>query len=518
MKRLRLILGDQLNASHSWFRERSDEVIYLVAEMRQETDYVVHHIQKVCAFFHAMSRFASALEQAGHHVIHLTLDETAQDTDLIALLTRVIKHNDIGAFEYQLPDEWRLRQQLASFDLVPCRAYSTEHFLLEDSEISDFFSPKQHRTMEFFYREMRKRYHVLMAEKGKPEGGKWNLDKENRHSFKRNEGEAIPDPLLFSHDVGVIRERLERHGVSTLGQMDEYLLWPTSRGESRELLDYFCRYLLPQFGRFQDAMLAGYPNQWSVYHSRLSFSLNSKMLSPLEVIQVALDHYQASNVEGSDIAPISLAQIEGFVRQIMGWREYVRGIYWANMPAYQEKNALDAQRDLPAYYWNGDTQMHCMRQAIGQSLEYAYAHHIQRLMITGNFALLTGIAPAQVEAWYLGIYIDAIEWVEMPNTRGMALYADGGIMATKPYAAGGNYINKMSNYCKTCHYDVKQRTGDNACPFNVLYWHFMERHQHKFACHPRTAMPYRNWDNMDPALKHEILATAEGYLARLDTL
>jgi len=253
-------------------------------------------------------------------------------------------------------------------------------------------------------------------------------------------------------------------------------------------------------------------NQWSLYHSRLSFALNSKILHPLQVIQQAIDSYE--NSKGA----ISLAQIEGFVRQILGWREYVRGIYWVNMPAYASKNTLEAKRQLPEYFWNGDTRMRCMQQSIGQSLDYAYAHHIQRLMITGNFCLLTGINPDEVDQWYLGVYIDAIEWVEIPNTRGMSQFADDGIVATKPYTAGGNYINKMSDYCKSCDYRIKEKTGDDACPFNSLYWHFMAQHRPRLEKNPRIGMVYRNWDKQTPQSQQATLKKAEYYLQNIETL
>ena len=253
-------------------------------------------------------------------------------------------------------------------------------------------------------------------------------------------------------------------------------------------------------------------NRWSLYHSRISFALNSKMLHPMQVIEAALAQFHGNQ------SGIDHAQIEGFIRQILGWREYVRAVYWANMPGYAERNALAAEADLPDYFWTGKTKMACMKQAIDQSLEYAYAHHIQRLMVTGNFAMLAGIAPQQVDQWYLGIYIDAIEWVEMPNTRGMSQFADGGLIATKPYAASGSYINKMSDYCKGCHYSVKERTTDNACPFNSLYWHFMQRHGDSFSRNPRTAMAYRSWEKMAVDVRKALLQLADYCLANLNSL
>jgi len=277
-------------------------------------------------------------------------------------------------------------------------------------------------------------------------------------------------------------------------------------------VDYFCEHCLINFGRFQDAMTDQSDHRWSLYHSRLSFALNSKILHPYQVIQKAIDAYQDSQ------GRISLAQIEGFVRQILGWREYVRGVYWANMPAYSRKNTLAAQGALPDYFWTGDTKMNCMQQAIGQSLDYAYAHHIQRLMIIGNFCLLTGINPDEVDAWYLGVYIDAIEWVEMPNTRGMSQFADDGIVATKPYTAGGNYINKMSDYCKNCHYKIKEKTGEQACPFNSLYWRFMTTHRKRLEKNPRIGMVYRNWDKQNTSVQQATLEQAEYFIDNIEQL
>jgi deoxyribodipyrimidine photolyase-related protein len=269
--------------------------------------------------------------------------------------------------------------------------------------------------------------------------------------------------------------------------------------------------LLPRFGTFQDAMTDQSEHKWSLYHSRLSFSLNAKLLSPREVVAMAIDAYR-----GRD--DISLSQVEGFVRQILGWREFIRGIYWLNMPEYQKLNYLEADRPLPEYFWSGETQMNCMSEAINQSLDYAFAHHIQRLMVTGTFSLLAGIDPDQVDDWYLGIYLDAIEWVELPNTRGMSQFADGGLVGTKPYSASGNYINKMSDYCKGCRYKVSKKTGSDACPFNSLYWHFMHRHRPIFEKNPRIGMVYRNWDKQSEENRNLTLERAEWCLEHLDEL
>ncbi|OEE70014.1 deoxyribodipyrimidine photolyase [Enterovibrio norvegicus FF-33] len=517
--RLRLILGDQLNASHSWFREQDDDTLYVIAELHQEASYVPHHVQKVCAFFAAMSAFAQALQHAGHRVLHLTLDDTAPFADLPTLLTHLFEKHGVSAFEYQLPDEYRLRLQLAEFANtanVEGSAVETEHFYLSEQQLRrDFQTGKKHR-MEAFYRKMRVRFNVLM-DGDDPQGGQWNFDADNRNKLKAKDIEDVPEPLLFGHDVTDILARIERHNIKVIGKPDSNLLWPITRTHANELLTFFCQHCLPNFGRFQDAMTGqtdeeGKRKQWSLYHSRLSFALNSKILSPRHVVDAAIHHYHTRPDE------ISLAQVEGFVRQIIGWREFIRGIYWVNMPDYANLNSLSATRDLPSWFWTADTKMSCLKHAIEQSLDYAYAHHIQRLMITGNFCLISGIEPAQVDEWYLGIYIDAIEWVELPNTRGMSQFADGGIVGSKAYAASGNYVKKMSDYCGNCHYKVAKITEDDACPLNALYWHFMDKHQDDFGGNPRTKMVYANWNKKTDEQKQAVLDKAARSLQAIEQL
>jgi deoxyribodipyrimidine photolyase-related protein len=509
---LRLILGDQLNRQHSWYQQQDDGVLYLIAELHQEAHYVTHHIQKLSAFFAAMEAFASSLRSDQHQVSYLTLDDSAKYASLPQLLEALCQEYGVQHFEYQQPDEYRLAQQLQSLDIdaqVVC--CDTEHFLLPKAEISNYINAGKHNRMESFYRKMRLRFDVLMDGK-QPQGERWNFDGENRQKLKPTDLELVPQPLLFANPVDSILQRIEKHQIASLGSMTEQLLWPVNEQQSLQLLEFFCQHCLPNFGRFQDAMTGKGENRWSLYHSRISFALNSKILHPLQVIEAALRRFDEPD------SPVDLAQIEGFIRQILGWREYVRAVYWANMPNYAERNALDAERDLPDYFWTGRTKMSCMKQAIDQSLDYAYAHHIQRLMVTGNFAMLAGIDPAQVDNWYLGIYIDAVEWVEMPNTRGMSQFADGGLIATKPYAASGSYINKMSDYCKDCHYSVKERYTEQACPFNSLYWHFMQRHSEKFSKNPRTAMAYRSWDKMDSQVKAALLTRAKFCLENIEQL
>ncbi len=507
---LRLILGDQLNASHSWYSEKDEGVVYLIAELHQETAYVKHHVQKLCAFFIAMEQFAEALSSAGHTVLHLRLEETTDFNDLDALIKHLCTELSVQTFSYQRPDEYRLLAQLQDIQLegITKHEVDTEHFLLSFEELDQHFKGGQHNRMESFYRKMRKRTGWLM-DGDKPLGDKWNYDADNRNKLKANDLDDIPEPLCFGHKTQAVLERLEQHKVKHFGEVGEQLVWPCTRKEALALLDYFCVHCLENFGRFQDAMTGRSPHAWSLYHSRLSFALNAKILSPKQVIETALEAYEAND-------DIGLAQIEGFVRQILGWREYVRGVYWVNMPHYRKQNHFEAQRDLPDFFWTGDTNMRCLQQSIKQSLDTAYAHHIQRLMVTGNFSLLCEFDPDQVDDWYLGIYIDAIEWVELPNTRGMSLFADGGWIATKPYSASGNYINKMSDYCSDCDYKVKETIGENACPFNSLYWRFMTKHREALSKNPRIGMLFGNWDKRDEKERDEIIARAEWCLENLD--
>jgi deoxyribodipyrimidine photolyase-related protein len=365
--------------------------------------------------------------------------------------------------------------------------------------------------MEAFYRKMRKRFNVLMLD-GKPEGDRWNFDQENRNKLNAEDLSKIPSPMTFTTPTSEIVARLDRHQVDYFGEIDKQLLWPTSRQEALQLLEHFCQHCLPAFGKFQDAMTGESRHAWSLYHSRLSFALNAKLITPMRVVDRAIEEYR----ERSD--DINLAQIEGFVRQIIGWREFMRGMYWANMPDYSKLNVLEHSNPLPDYFCTGDTKMRCMQHSITQSLDYAYAHHIQRLMVTGTFSLLAGIDPDAVDAWYLGIYIDAIEWIEMPNTRGMSQYADGGLIASKPYIASGSYINKMSDYCGKCHYQVKARTGEKSCPFNSLYWQFLIRHRDKLGKNSRLGLAYRNLDKMDDATVDALTQQAEVYLRDIESL
>ena len=482
--KLKLILGDQLNLQHSWFKEVDSSEVFVLMEMRQETDYAPHHIQKVVAFFGAMRNFSEVLKQAGHQVHYLALDDKANRQQLEANLNFLIEKFNADGFAYMEPDEYRLDQQLKEYVLglnIPSEVVETEHFMTSRSELTEFFEGKKQLILEFFYRRMRKKFDLLM-QLDQPEGGQWNFDKNNRKKWKGTP--SIPEPFYpKANDLEALNEMIENAGVKTIGSFDKnQFLYPLSRTQALEQLDYFCRYLLVHFGDYQDAL---HTDEVNLFHSRISFALNAKIIRPLEVVQTVITYYR----EHSD--DIELSQVEGFVRQIIGWREYMRGIYWKEMPAYASMNALENTNPLPEFYWTGKTKMNCLHQSISNSLDNAYAHHIQRLMITGNFALLAQIHPDKVDEWYLGIYADAIQWVQITNTRGMSQWADGGIVATKPYVSAAAYIHKMSNYCDSCQYDKKKRVGEDACPFNSLYWNFLDDKKQFFAKNNRMAMMLR---------------------------
>lgn len=482
--KLKLILGDQLNLQHSWFKEVDSSEVFVLMEMRQETDYAPHHIQKVVAFFGAMRNFSEVLKQAGHQVHYLALDDKANRQQLEANLNFLIEKFNADGFAYMEPDEYRLDQQLKEYVLglnIPSEVVGTEHFMTSRSELTEFFEGKKQLILEFFYRRMRKKFDLLM-QLDQPEGGQWNFDKNNRKKWKGTP--SIPEPFYpKANDLEALKEMIENAGIKTIGSFDKnQFLYPLSRTQALEQLDYFCRYLLVHFGDYQDAL---HTDEVNLFHSRISFALNAKIIRPLEVVQTVITYYR----EHSD--DIELSQVEGFVRQIIGWREYMRGIYWKEMPAYASMNALENTNPLPEFYWTGKTKMNCLHQSITNSLDNAYAHHIQRLMITGNFALLAQIHPDKVDEWYLGIYADAIQWVQITNTRGMSQWADGGIVATKPYVSAAAYIHKMSNYCDSCQYDKKKRVGEDACPFNSLYWNFLDDKKQFFAKNNRMAMMLR---------------------------
>ena len=510
MKTLRLILGDQLNHNHPWFNKTDENIVYCLFEMRQETDYVKHHIQKIVGFFSAMRNFASELTKAGHEVIYYKINDEINTQSLVENLQQIILQKNIGKFEYQLPDEYRIDKQLQDYCkllTIPYSVTDTAHFLSTRDDVKNLFEGKKQILMETFYRTMRKRYNLLMDGE-KPVGGKWNYDEDNRKKWKGTP--PAPQHNLLNIDVSEVLKDIEKSDAAYFGNINaKAFTWPVSRQDALTLLDYFVKESLPYFGHFQDAMST---KENYLFHSRLSFALNIKLISPIEVVQCAIDEWQQNQ------SKITLPQIEGFVRQIIGWREYMRGIYWWKMPEYETMNYFNHQTKLPHYFWDADTKMNCIKHAVQNSLDNAYAHHIQRLMVTGNFALLAGIHPTELDEWYLGIYIDALQWVEITNTRGMSQFADGGIVGSKPYVSSANYIDKMSDYCGSCYYKKAVKYGDKACPFNSLYWHFYERNHHLLGNNNRIGMMYNVLHRMKPDEREKLIEQAEIYLNDLEKL
>ena len=533
---LRLILGDQLNPLHSWFTAVDDNVIYVLMELRQETDYVLHHAQKILAIFAGMRDFAAQLKAAGHRVHYVQIDDAANLPIITDNLSALMSHYQATTFEYQAPDEWRLDVQLADFakslsksSKISAQMFDSEHFFTARDEVATLFGERKKWLMETFYRQMRVKHNVLIEEGSKPPkpvGDQWNFDAENRKAWP-----GLPlapadirivntDVHRKTHDHAALWATIVSAGVKSFGEPNAAKFgWPLNRAEALAQFDTFIDQVLPNFGDFEDAMSS---KSWRLFHSLLSFSMNVKMLNPREVVAKA----EAAGRSGA--AP--LAAVEGFIRQILGWREFVRGFYWAKMgesagvnqnSSYADNNFFNHQLPLPQWFWTGDTKMRCMAAAVGQSLEQAYAHHIQRLMVIGNFALLAGLNPKALHHWYLGVYIDAFEWVELPNTVGMSQFADGGLLATKPYTSSAAYIDRMSDYCKGCHYDKKLREDTptkKACPFNALYWDFHLKHADKLSANPRIGMVYQQLKKMDAGKIEALQTQAASLRERLDQL
>lgn len=508
-KTLRLILGDQLNSNHSWLKTVNNDVVYIMMEVMQEQEYVMHHVQKILAFFSAMRNFAHQLTKKGHRVSYIKLDDIENTQSIEGNIHHIIKEQHIERFEYQLPDEYRLDEQLKHICKnlkIETGTADTEHFFTTRYEVKDFFGDKNF-LMENFYRHMRVKHHVLM-QGSKPAGNKWNFDHENRKKYDNKV--PLIEPINFNHDVSSLKKMIDAKKVKYFGEVDaEHFPWPLSRNEALKLLDYFCEHLLPHFGTYEDAMLQYHI---SLFHSRISFAQNSKIIAPHEIVNKVLTHYSQHQHQ------ITLAQVEGYIRQILGWREFMRGVYWAKMPGFAALNFFDHRNKLPVWFWTGKTRMNCLNKCISQSLSHAWAHHIQRLMVIGNFALLSGSNPDEVDAWYLGVYIDAIQWVEITNTRGMSQFADGGLIASKPYVSSAAYINKMSDYCGSCHYDYKKKVGEKACPYNSLYWNFFFRNADKLEGNHRIGMMYNIMKKFSPGEMDEINRQAEIYLDQINEL
>ncbi len=505
-----MIFGDQLNSNHSWFLKDDAHTTFVLMEVLSESDYVQHHIQKVVGFFAAMRAFAVEIKARNHKIIYIKINDVNNLQSFEKNLNYLIETYGFTHFEYQLPDEYRLDLLLKNYCgtlSISHEVSDSEHFMSSRNELGDFFEGKKTYLMESFYRYMRKKHNILMNG-AEPATGQWNYDFNNRKKLPQNH---IPiPPLTFETDASEILKEIKIANIKTIGNIDAaHFIWPINRTQSLELLSFFVKECLPFFGTYQDAMT---PSGWSLYHARVSFSLNTKMISPAEVINAAIIEWQKRPNE------IEFNQLEGFVRQIIGWREYMRGIYWLKMPEFSTLNYFDNTNKLPDWFWTGKTKMNCLKHAITQSLDYAYAHHIQRLMITGNFALLAGIHPDEVDKWYLGIYIDAIEWVEITNTRGMSQYADGGIIGSKPYVSSAAYIDKQSTYCGTCFYDKNKKTGLKACPFNSLYWNFYDRNESKLSKNPRIGMVYNTLRKMKSENKIALLEQASYYLENINEL
>ena len=512
MTTLRLILGDQLNPDHSWYRQVDEDVVHVLMEVKQETSYVLHHAQKVLAIFAAMRDFAEHLRAQGHRVRYVAIDHPSNRQAITANLDALIAHHRADRVAYQAPDEWRLDDELACWAQakraqgLTVEMADTEHFLTARDEAAELFAGRKQWLMEHFYRHMRRRHGVLMSPDRQPEGGQWNFDADNRKAWSGQPPE--PADWRAPHDHQALWQAIVDAGVTTFGQPQaDRLPWPVSADEARAHLRAFVEHALPHFGDFQDA-LSQRANR--LFHSLLSFALNVKMLHPREVIDAAEQAWRDGR------AP--LAATEGFIRQILGWREYVRGVYWAHMPGYDERNHLGHALPLPKWFWTGQTRMACMSRAIGQSLQDAHAHHIQRLMVIGNFALLAGLDPKALHHWYLGVYIDAFEWVELPNTLGMSQFADGGLLATKPYVSSAAYLDRMGDHCRHCPYQRKERLGEQACPFNALYWDFHLRHEDRLRRNPRIGMVYRQLDRMTPEARQAISQQAVRLRENLEQL
>lgn len=510
-RRLLLVLGDQLDAQSTLFEgaDPAQDVVWM-AEVAEESKHVWTHKARIVLFQSAMRHFAQELRARGFRVHYTCLGEPgatslgsvlAKDCETLKPLTlRVVQPG-----EYRVLEALRSAAEQAKLRL---EVLEDSHFLCSLEEFRAHAQGRKQLRMEYFYREMRRKHHVLMDEQ-QPAGGTWNYDQENRKSFGKQGPGEVPAGLRFAPDATTreVMAEVERRFQSHPGKLENFA-WPVTRAEALAALDDFIEQRLPWFGAYQDAMWTEEP---FLYHARLASSLNLKLLHPREVVEAAEKAWRR------DPEHYPLAAVEGFIRQVLGWREYVRGIYWLAMPEYLDRNTLGAQHPLPAFYWSGDTDMQCLRQAIGQTLEHGYAHHIQRLMVTGLYAMLLGVHPRQVHEWYLAVYVDAVEWVELPNTLGMSQFADGGMMASKPYAATGKYIQRMSNYCQGCRYKPEEAVGAEACPFTTLYWDFLARHRKHLASNQRMQMQLRNVDRMDGvklvAIQQQAVAHRESVLA-----
>ncbi len=504
MRNLVLVLGDQLNLDASAFDgfDPTQDAVWM-AEVAEESTHVWSAKQRIVVFLSAMRHFAQALRAANRPLHYMRLDDAANTGTLATELARCIAQHQPQGLVLTAPGDWRVYQSLravAASHNLPLQVRDDRTFFSTVNEFADHAKGRKQLRMEYFYREMRRKHAVLM-EGDQPAGGQWNFDADNREAFGKTGPQNIPPRYAVTPDettaqvIDLVNTRFANHPGS-LGSFG----WPVTRAAALTSLASFITERLPQFGQWEDAM---WPDQPWLWHSHLSVALNLKLLSAHEVVATAQTAWQQGEVP--------LASAEGFIRQILGWREFVRGIYWTQMPGYVERNALAAEHPLPALYWTGQTDMACMAQALKQTLEHGYSHHIQRLMVTGLYALLFGVAPRSVHEWYLAVYVDAVEWVELPNTLGMGQAADGGLMASKPYIASGKYIERMSSgsFCAQCRYKPGERVGDKACPFTTLYWDFLIRHETLLAANPRTVMQVRNVARLQESERQAIRERAE---------
>lgn len=497
LRNLIVVLGDQLDLDAAAFDafDASVDAVWM-AEVDDESTHVWSSKPRTAMFLTAMRHFALALQSAARPLHYTHLDAPGNAGSLAAQLQADILRLKPAGLVMTAPGDWRVLQAIkavAQAQDLPLDIREDRHFFCSIADFAAHAKGRKSLRMEYFYREQRKRHQVLM-QGDEPVGGQWNFDADNRESFGAAGPGTVPPRAVFEPDtmtrevIALIEARFAGHP----GRLDSFA-WPVTRAQALLSLEAFISERLPLFGRYQDAMWPGDP--W-LYHAHLSAALNLKLLNPREVVAAAEAAYRDGH------APV--ASVEGFIRQILGWREYTRGVYWSHMPDYLDGNALDAQQDLPAWFWTGATDMACLRDALAQTLEHGYANHIQRLMVTGLYTLMLGVQPRQVHAWYLAVYVDAVEWVELPNTLGMSQYADGGVMGSKPYIATGKYIQRMSPHCKGCRYDPAQRSGDSACPFTTLYWDFLMRHEAAMARNPRMTLQVKNVAKLTDAQKQAV--------------
>ena len=508
MAALRLILGDQLNEQISSLSDcdKQNDVV-LIAEVREEATYVKHHKKKIVLLFSAMRHFANQLRDANFNVAYRYYDDEDNQGSLLNEVKLALQRHNLQHVVVTFPGEYRLLKSMQQWEHVlgvSVEIRPDDRFISTPEQFSKWADGRKQWRMEYFYRDMRRQTGLLM-EGDQPIGGKWNFDHDNRKSMPADVQPPKPYTVEPDETTQAVMKLVENTFPDHMGKATDFS-YAVTRLQALEVAKQFIDQRLPNFGNYQDAMREG--DVW-LFHSHLSFYLNSGLLLPLEVMQMAEQAYF------DNAAPLNA--VEGFIRQILGWREYVRGFYWHCMPTLQHDNYFEHTRALPEFYWTAHTNMNCMRQCISDTKQHAYAHHIQRLMVIGNFSLLAGLDPVAVNEWYLLVYADAYEWVEMPNVSGMILFADGGKLASKPYVASGQYINRMSDYCKNCGYSVSKKTGPKACPFNYLYWDFLIKHQDKLAKNPRMALIYKSLGRMSEDNIAAMQEQAQALLSKLDS-